>query len=84
MPWQRMYVPTIEQRNAITAAADPAVKRPDMAEFYRNVIYADHLARRRGEPGVDFGAVNAAILERWSPSGLNWIKSRAWKLAGRM
>ena len=26
--------------------------------------------------------INREILARWSPSGLRWIKRRAWKIAG--
>lgn len=30
-----------------------------------------------GKP--DWPCINRAILERWSMSGLEWIKRRAWK-----
>jgi hypothetical protein len=49
-----------------------------MAEFYADAIIADLLARRDGLPRVDFAAVNAAILRRWTRSGLEWIKRMAW------
>ena len=28
---------------------------------------------------VDWGKINKAIMERWSRSGLNYIKTEAWK-----
>jgi len=28
---------------------------------------------------VDWGKINKAIIERWSHSGLNYIKTEAWK-----
>jgi hypothetical protein len=28
---------------------------------------------------IDWPAVNKAILAKWSPSGLAWIKARAWR-----
>ena len=44
------------------------------------VLYADAL-RTYGLSGVDWKQVNGVILDRWSASSLNWIKTRAWKLA---
>jgi len=29
---------------------------------------------------IDIGKINRAIVERWSKSGLNYIKTEAWKL----
>ncbi len=29
---------------------------------------------------VDWGRVNKAIIERWSFSGLEYVKERAWKI----
>lgn len=29
---------------------------------------------------IDWPKLNAAIIERWSASGLEWIKRRAWKI----
>ena len=57
---------------AITEAGDKATTRKDMA-----LTYALGL---RDFPGVDWAAINAAILKRWSKSGLIWIKTQAWKL----
>jgi hypothetical protein len=41
--------------------------------------YADLLVSYRE---TDWPALNAAILRRWSPAGLAYIKQRAWRLAG--
>lgn len=29
---------------------------------------------------IDWKRVNAALIERWSESGLAWIKRKAWKM----
>jgi hypothetical protein len=52
--------------------ACPDCKRNDVALAYC-------LAMQSSEP-TDWKAVNAAILKRWSPAGLLYIKKRAWKL----
>ena len=39
------------------------------------------LSERRGRDNPDWKAINAAILDRWKPSGLERIKRTAWKLA---
>lgn len=70
MPFERIYIASVEQSNAINAAADPECTRDQMAEFYADCL--------RVRDGVDWAAVNAAILKRWA-KGLNYIKTRAWK-----
>lgn len=53
--------------------AEPQVKRKSVAMTYG-------LAMRSSERDrIDWKNVNAAILARWSPSGLDWIKKFAWK-----
>ena len=54
--------------------ADPVFKRLDVAKTYRLAMIA---AQKAGEK-VDWAKVNAAIIERWSVSALNWIKEMAW------
>lgn len=49
--------------------AMPEMKRRDVAQSY-------HLALRSTE-NVDWAAINAAIINRWSTSGLIWIKTQA-------
>ena len=49
--------------------------RDEVAEEYADVLRST---------GVDWGGwreFNAAILRRWSPAGLRYIKEKAWKLA---
>lgn len=48
--------------------------RDDVALTYAFCIRQNH--------EVDFATVNAAILERWSPSALEYIKAKAFKLLG--
>lgn len=49
-------------------------KRRDIAQTYRMAILAE---AENGEP-IDWNKVNAAIIARWSRSGLEWIKNQAW------
>jgi len=48
----------------------PELTRRDIAQTYR-------LAMQSSEP-VDWAAVNAAIIARWSLSALEYIKRMAW------
>jgi len=50
--------------------ADHGFVRRDVAKSYR-------LAMQSSEP-VDWAAVNAAIIARWSLSALEYIKRMAW------
>lgn len=59
-------------RDLEAALADPQMKRNDIAILYRDLLQ---------QPGIDWRAINAAIIERWSKAGLIYIKERAWKLA---
>jgi hypothetical protein len=52
--------------------ADKKMTRKDVALAYAFAI------RQAGE--VDFRIVNRAIVDRWSPAALTFIKERAWKL----
>lgn len=59
------------QGQLLAEIADPAMKRRDVAMTYRFAIL---------EPDrVDWPKVNKAIIDRWSVSGLNWIKKFAWE-----
>ena len=51
--------------------AMPEMKRKDIASTYGLII-------RSGEK-VDWPKINTAIMNRWSKSGLLWIKEAAWK-----
>ena len=51
------------------------------SEVKRDSVSATYaLALQSSEP-TDWAKVNHAIIERWSLSGLEYIKERAWKLA---
>jgi hypothetical protein len=52
--------------------ADEKMTRDDVALTYAFAI--------RQASGVNFAMVNAAIMDRWSQSALEYIKGRAWKL----
>lgn len=55
--------------------ADPHMRQADVASTYG-------LAMLSGERDqIDWAKVNAAIMARWSQSGLLRIKKAAWKLA---
>ena len=50
--------------------ADTRCKRKTVAKTYALAL--------RGSVEPDWGAVNRAIIERWSVSALEWIKTQAW------
>ena len=51
--------------------ADPKMTRRQVALTYGLAIRGDHSR-------VDWPKVNGAIVARWSPSALEWIKGFAW------
>jgi len=46
--------------------------------YTRNTVAKTYALAIRGEVPVDWRRVNVAIIARWSPYALEWIKSRAW------
>ncbi len=52
--------------------AMPEMKRKDVAQTYRLVLESPESRT------VNWGNINKAIIERWSLSGLIWIKKQAW------
>lgn len=60
---------TDPQGQLLGEIADPRMKRRDVAMTYRLALRSD---------GVDWPAVNAAIIERWSLRALDRIKRFAW------
>jgi hypothetical protein len=55
-------------------------RRKDVVPIYATAILYEVFAR----PAVSktrWSVVNDAIIDRWSVSGLVWIKTRAWKHA---
>lgn len=57
----------------LTEIADKRMKRNNVATTYA-------LALRSSGP-TDWATVNRAIMQRWSISGLRYIKERAWRIA---
>lgn len=51
---------------------DKVYTRKDVARTYAILIQKCH---------KDFLEINKAIIKRWSPSALRWIKEQAWKIA---
>ncbi len=49
-----------------------------MSEMKRNDVAKTYALALRSSEQVDWRAVNQAILDRWSPHALKWIKDRAW------
>ena len=78
MSFERIYVPAIEERDALNAAANPDTTRELMSSYYADLL---RCARIHGVRSIDWRKVNRAILNRWSVSGLNYIKKLAWKRA---
>lgn len=76
--FERIYVASIEQSNAINAAEDKECDQNSMANNYMDCMIADQQSRRDKVNGIDWTAVNAAILRRW-PKGLERIKKLAHK-----
>lgn len=54
----------------LTAIRNKKMKRKDISKLYRKAIITGH------KP--DYKIVNEAICERWSFSGLEYIKNLAW------
>ena len=50
-------------------------------EFTRKDVAATYaiLIQKRTQ-SESIAEINKAILKRWSPAGLKWIKERAWKI----
>jgi len=65
------------QSTLLREIADRRFKRNDVAITYSMAL------RSSERDTVDWKVVNDAIMERWSLSGLCYVKERAWKLSGR-
>lgn len=53
---------------------DKVYTRADVAKTY-SILLQKNTAKET------FVEINKAIIKRWSPSGLRWIKEQAWKIA---
>lgn len=60
------------ERALLEEIADPKMKRRDVAKSYALTIKSSEFVQ------IDFDRVNRAIMQRWSASGLEWIKKQAW------
>lgn len=56
--------------------AQAEMKRTDVAMTYAMCL-------TMADDYVDWPSINAAIIERWSRSGLEWVKREAWRLVER-
>ena len=60
------------EQQLLQEIADSRMKRRDVAQTYRLAMQSSEVNR------VDWSKVNAAIMQRWSRSALEWIKQQAW------
>ena len=56
--------------NLIDVLTHPDANRDEIAAWYAAVI--------RYQPDADWPALNRAVLRRYKPSGLEYIKRKAW------
>ena len=59
---------------------DKSFKRDDLVNFYAYIIFEFQVFKRK----VNIKEVNQKILTRWKISGLNYIKTKAWKIYAEM
>lgn len=69
----RIYMADCENQ-LLREIADPIFKRRDVAQTYALAIRA----HQDNEEVIDWRKVNEAIVARWSPYALQWIKEQAW------
>lgn len=62
----------------LTFLADKSRTQAFIADLYVSVIASAYSPS--GENAFDVAAINAAIVERWSVSGLNRVKKMAWDM----
>ena len=65
--------------NALLFEIYIAKKRMDVVPAYRRGIVANPNGTRENKPAIAWAQVNQAIITRWSPAALAWIKLQAWK-----
>jgi len=63
-----------EKRTSHEEAVKVAKNRDDMAVYYSVCIFI-----YKGDDPI-WQRINSAILQRWTPSGLEYIKKTAWKI----
>jgi hypothetical protein len=60
------------EKSILEEIADKKATRDSIATTYAFCLKSDEQ--------IDWPKVNKAIMERWSFSGLKWIKEKAWKM----
>lgn len=74
-PWEGVRIEMADcEATLLAEIADPAFTRKDVAKTYALALRSSE--RERGL--IDWSKVNRAIIARWSPSALQWIKQKAW------
>ena len=61
------------ERHLLNDIADRRLTRDNIAITYAMALGSDE--------AINWGKVNQAILDRWSPAALTYIKDKAWKFA---
>jgi hypothetical protein len=61
----------------LASCTDTLLNEIAMGATRRAVAQTYRLAMQSSSP-TDWSRVNGAIVERWSVSGLTWIKKQAW------
>ncbi len=60
------------ERMLLEEIANPKMFRKDVAQTYSLALLSSECK------AIDWAKVNQAILDRWSPYALGWIKNQAW------
>lgn len=60
------------EQTLLREISDKRMKRLDVAKTYRLAMQSSECF------SMDWAKVNKAILDRWSPYALEWIKEKAW------
>jgi hypothetical protein len=65
------------ERQLLDEIADKRLTRDDVAMTYAMSLVSDERNR------ISWQTVNYAIIDRWSPSALKYIKDKAWRMVER-
>lgn len=76
----------------VTIGDEGQIKNADFVAWIFNEIEGKEFTRKdvartysillqKATPLATFVKINKAIIKRWSPSALRWIKEQAWKIA---
>lgn len=67
---------TAEAAKALEAKAIRAITDSDS----RLDVIAPYTECLRSQESINFNAINAAVIDRWSETVLEWVKLRAWEI----